>query len=135
MCEPKRAFEYALKMVNPARLTDFKTVNVRGTKHCTSLQELQDFIGSSLPASITTPDLDVVAMRYIESGHGTKARKVWLLGDEELSQMYECNEKKKKILLWCYTEAKKKKHRNNRAQRKTKRQGYDELRITASSLS
>ncbi len=102
-------FEYALKMINPSRLSDFKTVNVRGMKHCSSLQELQDFIGGSLPSSISPPDFDVVEMGYIEAGHGSKGRKVWLFDDEDLSQMYKCHKKKKRILLWCYTEEAKKK--------------------------
>ena len=109
MYEPGHAFQYALKMINPLRLSEYKTVNIQGAKHCNSLQELQDFIGVNLPTSISRPDFSVVEMGYIEAGHGAKGRKVWLFDDDDIKQMYKWNQKKKKILLWCYTEETRKK--------------------------
>ena len=46
---------------------------------------------------------------YIEAGHVAKGRKVWLFDDDDVKQMYKCNQKKKKILLWCYTKETRKK--------------------------
>ena len=74
MYEPGHAFQYALKMINPLRLSEYKTVNIQGAKHCSSLQQLQDFIGVNLPTSISTPDFSVIEMGYIEAGHGPKGR-------------------------------------------------------------
>ena len=48
-------------------------------------------------------------MGYIEAGHGAKGRKVWLFDNDDIKQMYKCNQKKKKILLLCYTEETRKK--------------------------
>ena len=48
-------------------------------------------------------------MGYIEAAHGAKGRKVWLFDDDDIKQMYKCNQTKKKILLWCYTEETRKK--------------------------
>ena len=39
-------------MINPLRLSEYKTVNIQGAKYCSSLQELQHFIGVNLPTSI-----------------------------------------------------------------------------------
>ena len=108
MYEPGHAFQYALKMINPLRLSEYKTVNIQGAKHCSSLQELQHFIGINLPTSITPPDFSIVEMGYVEAGHGAKGRKVWLFDDDDVKEMYKCNQKKK-ILLWCYTEETRKK--------------------------
>lgn len=33
MYEPGHAFQYALKMINPLRLSEYKTVNIQGAKH------------------------------------------------------------------------------------------------------
>lgn len=108
--DPEVQYVYTLKMINPSRLSDFKTVNIRGTRYCETLEELKEFISCNLPTSITDPpDFSVVELGYLESGHGSKGRKVWLCDDEDLAKMYREN-KGKKILLWCYTgESQKKK--------------------------
>ena len=42
-------------------------------------------------------------MGYIESGHGAKGRRIWLCDDGDIEKMYSEHNKKKKIMLWCYT--------------------------------
>ena len=59
MYEPGHAFQYALKMINPLRFSEYK---IQGAKHCSSLQELQDFIGVNLLTSISQPDFSIVEM-------------------------------------------------------------------------
>ena len=88
-------------MINPARLSEFKTVNIRGRKYCNSLDELKEFLSTS--ASVHLHDLDLVDMGYIEAGHGVKGWKIWLCDDEDLDKMYLEHKNKKKIMLWCYT--------------------------------
>ena len=56
-------------MINPLRLSEYKTVNIQGAKHCSSIQELQDFIGLNLPTSISPPDFSIVKIDDIEAGH------------------------------------------------------------------
>ena len=99
MYEPGHAFQYALKTINLLRLGEYKTVNIQGAKHCSSWQELQDFIGVNLPTSISTLDFSVVKIGYIEAGHGAKGRKVWLFDDDDVKQMYKCNQKKNTIII------------------------------------
>ena len=85
-------------------MSDFKTVNIWGTKYCQTLEELQDFVCSNLPTSIMDPpNFSAVEMGYLESVHGTKGRKVWLCDDAKMES------KGKTFLLWCYTGASEKK--------------------------
>ena len=95
-----------MKLINPDRLSDYKTVNIYGKKHCNSLDDLRAFIRDNLPVSLETPDFSLVDMGYIEGGHGAKGRKIRLCDDDDLEKMY-CEHKTKKILLWCYTSKKK----------------------------
>ena len=46
-------------------------------------------------------------MGYVEPGHGMKGRKIWIHTDEDLKMMNEKHDKKRSVLLWCYTEASK----------------------------
>ena len=50
----------------------------------------------------SAPDLSLVDMGYIESGHGAKGRRIWLCDDGDIEKMYS-EHNKKKITLWCYT--------------------------------
>ena len=52
-------------MINPACLSEFKTVNIRGKKYCESLHELRQFLQQSF-----------VDIGYIETGHGAKGHKI-----------------------------------------------------------
>ncbi len=98
-------FEYTLKMINPSRMSEYKNVNIRGQKYCSSLDELREFIAANLPTTISeVPDLESVDMGFVEPGHGGKGRKVWMFDNEDLQNMYEAYSKKKRILLWCYTQ-------------------------------
>ena len=60
-CSPKEEFEYS--MINPARLSEFKTVNIRGKKHCASLNDLRGLLQTNLSATFDLPDLRLVDMR------------------------------------------------------------------------
>lgn len=62
------------------------------------------------------PDLKNVEMGYVEPGHGMKGRKIWIHSDEDVKMMYEKHDKKRNILLWCYTAADtgSKEHKSNK---------------------
>ena len=102
----KPEFEYGLKLINPARLSDFTTVNISGRAHCSTLNaDLKEFIRAKFPINwpLELPNLNLVDFGYIEAGHGAKGRKIWLYDDDDVAKMYFDHEGKRKILLWCYT--------------------------------
>ena len=92
-------------MINPARMSDYKNIELNYREYFKSLGELKDFISGNLPSTIEAPNLQEVEMGFIEPGHGGKGRKVWLLDNKDLERMYEVHQHKKQILLWCYTHA------------------------------
>jgi hypothetical protein len=101
-------FEHSLKIINPSRMSEFTRVNIRGKKHCCTLEEVKKLITDNFPHGENLPDMDTVEMGYIEPGHGSKGKKCWLYTDTDVAQMYdEHRQKTRKVLLWCYSHAKK----------------------------
>ena len=101
-------FEHSLKIINPNRMSEFTRVNIRGKEHCCTLDEVKKLITDNFPSGENLPDMDTVEMGYIEPGHGSKGKKYWLYTDTDVAQMYdEHNQKTRKVLLWCYSHAKK----------------------------
>ena len=64
-CSPKEEFEYSLKIINPARLSELKTVNIRGKKHCASLDDLHGFLQTNLSATFDLSYLSLVDMGFV----------------------------------------------------------------------
>ena len=85
------------------KLSELKTVNNSGKQYCDTLDDLRDFVRSNFSTSLELPDLTLVEMGYIETGHGARGRKIWLCDDEDVQKMYYEHRNKKKIMLWCYT--------------------------------
>ena len=48
------------------------------------------------------PDLSLVDIAYIETGHAAKGSNIWLC-DDDLDKIYVEHRSKTKILLWCCT--------------------------------
>ena len=95
-------FEHSLKIVNPTRMSEFRRVNIHGRQHCSTLNEIKKLIADNFPISAgeNVPDMDVVEMGYIEPGHGSKGKKLWLYTDADVAQMYNDHQgKTKKVLL------------------------------------
>jgi len=42
-------------------------------------------------------------MGYVEPSHGSKGRKLWVYADSDLRDMYKRHQRKKHVLLWCYS--------------------------------
>ena len=99
-------------------------LNIQGAKHCSSLQQLQDFIGVNLPTSICTPDFSVVEMGYIEAGHGAKGRRSGCLMMMTSSKCTSAT-RRKRIYYSCVIPKKRgrKQCRKKLAQTKIKCQG------------
>lgn len=96
-------FGYVLKMINLSCMSEYKNVEIQRRGYCKSFSELKEFISSNLPSTIEAPNLQEVEMGFIEPGHGSKGRKVWLFDDNDVQKIYEVHLHKKQILLWCYT--------------------------------
>ena len=105
--DQSREFNYTLKLINLMCKTDFQTIELGKGKKLKSLSSLQQFISKKLSTNpkFQTPDLKTVQMGYLETGHGLKGRKFWIHVDSDVKMTYEKFEKKKSIILWCYTKA------------------------------
>ena len=49
-----------------------------------SMDELRDFMAKNIPSTCNVEDIGAVEMGYIEPGHGSKGKKVWLCNDSDL---------------------------------------------------
>ena len=100
-------FEYSLKVINPIKMSDFKSFSIHGRRQCRSFADLKDFMEKNIPTgAVEMPNLHDVEIGYIEPGHGIKGRKFWLHTDTDVKEMYAKHRGKKKINLWCYTRSK-----------------------------
>ena len=95
--------EYSIKIINPDKLSDYKSVRVCKWKQCEDLKELRLFLSSKVPPIDNWPNFDDTDMGYIEPGHGLKGKKQWLSTDDDLTAMYEKHVGKRNILLWTYS--------------------------------
>ena len=101
-------FEYSLKVINPTKMSDFKTFSIHGRRQCKSFSDLKDLMEKSIPSdAVGMPNLHDVEIGYIEPGRGVKGRKIWLRTDADVKEMYAKHQGKKKINLWCYSQSKK----------------------------
>ena len=119
--------------MNPARMSEFKTVNVTGQKHCDSLDELKSFLTDKVPTvpDFCMPDFQQVELGYFEPGHGTKGRKLWLYSDNDLKEMYciYSTPGRRVILLWCYTQTKTKSKVSKSAKAESSKSTGESLKV------
>ena len=104
----KQDYKYLLKAVNPSRVSDYKTIKLHECPRggFTSLEELRKFIGRNLPSDVE--DVPELELGYIEPGHGSKGKKIWVCSDMDLKEMYQLHKGKRQVNLWCYTQKKAK---------------------------
>ena len=102
----KDFFNYSVKIVNPLRMKDFRTVDLGKDQAFQGIKLLRQFISKSLPSipDFQKPDVQNVELGYVGPGHGMKGKKVWLLTDGDVSNMYENHKGKPSIRLWCYSQ-------------------------------
>lgn len=89
-------------------MSDYKTVKICECRqgYFKSLDELREYLGRNLPSACDVEDIAEVDLGYIEPGHGSKGKKVWLCSDSDILTMYNAHKGKRLINLWCYTEKK-----------------------------
>lgn len=103
-------YSYSIKVMNPSKMSDFRTADLGRAKAYKSEDSLRKFISNKLPPlpSMDKPDMCNVEVGYVEPGHGMKGRKIWLLADGDLPKMYEKYGRNHSIRLWCYAAVSKK---------------------------
>lgn len=96
-----KPYQYSLKLINPSRKSDYKTVNILDCpREClATVTELREFMSSACDVE----DIAKVDIGYVEPGHGSKGKKVWICSDDDVKAMYKAH-KGRLINLWCYTE-------------------------------
>ena len=95
---------YSLKVINPSKKSEYRTVRLQGQKVCTTLDGLKEFIDKGLPVTgDNLPPVKEVEIGYLEPGHGAKGKRCWLYTDDDLKEMYGKHKGKKELLLWCYS--------------------------------
>ena len=70
---------------------------LRGLQAVASVQQLTEQVLQLLKAPTTE-----IQLGYYEPGHGTRAKKRYIIDDEDIEEMKNLYEKKKEVLLWCY---------------------------------
>ena len=92
----KSKFAYSVKVINPSRKTAYTVRKLKAVDVFTSVDALKDQINKML-------DDEVEAVGFIEPGHGLKGKQRWLVGNEDLDDMYLLHKSKREITLWCYS--------------------------------
>lgn len=95
-------------MVNRSKKSEYSIKRVKYTEKFSSVEDVR--------AELESMD---VATKYIEPGHGAKGRQMWPETEDDLHEMYQIYDKKRKseILLWCYMKADKEDNRPIRAKK------------------
>lgn len=71
----------------------------------TSWEELRKFFVRNLPSDTeNTQDIAEIEMGYIEAGHGSKGKKIWLCINIGLKEMYQFYEGKHQLNLYTQKE-------------------------------
>jgi hypothetical protein len=81
--------EYSIKIINPDKLSDFKSVRVCKWRQCEDLKDLRGVLSSRVPPTDNRPNFADTELGYIEPGHGLKGKKQWLNNDDDLKDMYQ----------------------------------------------
>ena len=91
----KSKFAYSVKVINPSRKTAYTVRKLKAVVF-TSVDALKDQINKML-------DNKNEAVGFIQPGHGLKGKQGWLVGNEDLDDMYLLHKSKRDITLWCYS--------------------------------
>ena len=59
-------FEHSLKIINPSRMSEFTRVNIRGRKHCCTLEEVKKLITDNFPHGENLPDYQSEKMTEVD---------------------------------------------------------------------
>lgn len=86
---------YSVKVVNPKNKSDF-VVNKLSYKGCFSgIEQLKEVLLSAFQDDF---DSETTQVGYIQPGHGTRGRQLWIASDGDIEEMYSQCQGKKEIL-------------------------------------
>ena len=105
--EMDKVFNYLLILVNPEKMSDFKTITVGKSGTFSSVDKLKKFKLPKSPGIPKASEISSAEFGYLEPGHGAKGRKVWILKDDDVAVMNDVHSGKKCIRLWSYTHSHK----------------------------
>ena len=93
--QPKVNYRYSVKVVNPAKKSDFEVIKTSISGKFESVDDLKTKLNDCL-------EFPVEEVGYIVPGHGSKGRMQELMDSNDLIELYNILGKRKDILLWCY---------------------------------
>ena len=94
---PLKNYCYSIKLVNPAKKSEYRVHNVRDCSKFVNKEQLEGFV------KLTFKEYQLLCMGYVEPGHGWKGKQRWLNSDNDIVELYRTyQEKTKDILLWCH---------------------------------
>ena len=88
-------YKYKLKVTNRQKKSQY-TIKSLGSK-----EQFFTFNDLKLYVTEVVENFDGT-FGYIEPGHGTKGKMVFLSDDEDLYEMYVVHKRKPEVLVWCY---------------------------------
>ena len=92
---PSSCAGYSVKIINPAKKSDFEVLNMRSKAVYTTVDELKHQILSEFSGKVGDP---IQQVGYIEPGHGLRGKQRWLSSIDDLRAMYSMH-KTREILL------------------------------------
>ena len=107
----KQTYAYRVKVVNRAKKSEYSIKRVKYTEKFSSVEDVRTELQSM---DVATKDVG-----YIEPSHGAKGRQMWLETEDDLHEMYQIYDKKRKSeMLWCYMKAEREDDRPIRARKR-----------------
>ena len=98
---PLKNYCYSIKLVNPAKKSEYRVHNVRDCSKFVNMEQLEGFVKSTFKEYQNYDS--VLCMGYVEPGHGWKGKQQWVNSDNDVVELYRTyQEKTKDILLWCH---------------------------------
>ena len=91
----KKLYKYKLKVTNRQKKSQFNIKSLGNKEQFFTIDDLKVYVNEAVE------NFDG-AIGYIEPGHGTKGKMVYLSDDEDLYEMYVVHKRKPDVLLWCY---------------------------------
>ena len=92
---------YSVKVINPAKKSEYSIRKWRATNTFTSVQDMRKQLKHDFADLFERVSEDEIEVGYLEPGHGSKERQHWLVDDNDLSDMYKMYEGKREIML-CF---------------------------------
>ena len=88
-------YRYKLKITNRRKKSQYNIKSLGSKEQFYTIDDLKLYVTGVVENFDGT-------LGYIEPGHGTKGKMVFLSDDDDLYEMYVVHKRKPEVLLWCY---------------------------------